>query len=298
MLSTVIKAGVTTLVGLLGTDSRTRSVENLFAKTKALNEEGITAYCLTGAYEYPSPTLTGSIGNDIIFINECIGVKLAISDHRSSNVTKEELIRLASEARIAGLVSGKPGYVHLHTGADKAKLDMVVDIIKTTPIPPKHFRPTHLGRNVEAAVEFAKLGGYIDFTSGENPSQSAERIKEAIDQAPFDRITLSSDSNGSIPKWGPNWELEGIAAAKMSTLYETVLALHQEQGVPFEKALCLGTENIAKALEVYPKKGCLKPESDADLLILGENLEIEWVVAKGKILMEEKKLLAKGMYED
>lgn len=298
MLSTVIKAGVTTLVGLLGTDSRTRSVENLFAKTKALNEEGITAYCLTGAYEYPSPTLTGSVGDDIIFVNECIGVKLAISDHRSSNVTKEELIRLASEARIAGLVSGKPGYVHLHTGADRAKLDMLVDIIKTTPIPPKHFRPTHLGRNVEAAVEFAKLGGYIDFTSGENPSQSAERIKEAIDQAPFDRITLSSDSNGSMPKWGPNWDLVGITAAKMSTLYETILALHREQGVPLGKALCLVTENIAKALEIYPRKGCLKPESDADLLILGENLEIEWMIAKGRILMEEKKLLAKGMYED
>ena len=48
-----VKAGVTTLVGLLGTDSRTRNVQNLLAKTKALNEEGITAYCLTGAYEIP-----------------------------------------------------------------------------------------------------------------------------------------------------------------------------------------------------------------------------------------------------
>ena len=36
MLSSVIKAGVTTLVGLLGTDSLTRIVENLVAKTKSL----------------------------------------------------------------------------------------------------------------------------------------------------------------------------------------------------------------------------------------------------------------------
>ena len=42
-------AGVTTAVGLLGTDSATRSPKSLLAKTKALNEEGITAYCLTGA---------------------------------------------------------------------------------------------------------------------------------------------------------------------------------------------------------------------------------------------------------
>lgn len=297
-LSTAVRAGVTTLVGLLGTDSRTRSVENLFAKTKALNEEGLTAYCLTGAYEYPSPTLTGSVGNDIVFVNECIGVKLAISDHRSSNVTKEELIRLASEARIAGLISNKPGFVHLHTGVDKAKLDMLVDILKTTPIPAKQFRPTHLGKCVDAAAEFANLGGYIDFTSGEQPSQSAEKLREAMDKAPFDRITLSSDSNGSMPKWGPNWELVGITAAKMSTLYQTVLALHREQGVPFERALCPVTETVAKALEIYPKKGCLQPESDADLLILGDSLEIQWVIAKGRVMMEEAKVIVKGMYEE
>ena len=35
-LSSIIKAGVTTVVGLLGTDSFTRSVENLLAKTKSL----------------------------------------------------------------------------------------------------------------------------------------------------------------------------------------------------------------------------------------------------------------------
>lgn len=71
-VSSCIKGGVTTLVGLLGTDAITRSVENLVAKTKALNEEGITAYCLTGSYEYPSITLTGSVQKDIAYINEVI----------------------------------------------------------------------------------------------------------------------------------------------------------------------------------------------------------------------------------
>ena len=298
MFSQVVQAGVTTLVGLLGTDSRTRSVENLFAKTKALNEEGITAYCLTGAYEYPSPTLTGTVGNDIIYINECIGVKLAISDHRSSNVTRQELIRLASEVRVAGMLSHKPGIVTLHTGSDPAKLDLIMDIIHTTPIPAKHFRPTHLGRMVDAAAAFAKEGGFIDFTSGENPSASADKLKEAMNKAPFDRITLSSDSNGSMPKWGPNSELIGITAAKMTSLYATILALHREQGVPFEKAICPVTENVAKALEIYPQKGCIAVGSDADLAILGPQLEISWLIAKGQVLMEEKKILVKGMYEE
>lgn len=298
MFSSVVRAGVTTLVGLLGTDSRTRSVENLFAKTKALNEEGVTAYCLTGAYEYPSPTLTGTVGNDIIYVNECIGVKLAISDHRSSNVTRQELIRLASEARVAGLLSHKPGIVTLHTGSDPAKLDMIMDIIHTTPIPAKHFRPTHLGRMVDAAATFAREGGYIDFTSGEDPSASAVKLKQAMEKAPFERITLSSDSNGSMPKWSPNQELIGITAAKMTSLYATIQALHREQGVPFDKAIRPVTENVAKALEIYPQKGCIAPDSDADLVMLDENLDICLVIAKGKILMEEKQILVKGMYED
>lgn len=57
----IIKYGVTTVIGVLGTDSTTKTIENLIAKTKALNCEGITAYCLTGGYEFPSPTLTGRI---------------------------------------------------------------------------------------------------------------------------------------------------------------------------------------------------------------------------------------------
>ena len=93
----------------LGTDSFTRSVENLVAKAKGLNEEGITTYCLTGAYEYPSPTLTGRVDKDIAYINEVIGCKLAISDHRSSHVTRQELLRLATQVRLGSLIGGKPG---------------------------------------------------------------------------------------------------------------------------------------------------------------------------------------------
>lgn len=105
-----VKAGVTTMVGLLGTDGTTRSVANLVARTKAFREFGLTAYCLTGNYNYPSPTLTGSVMDDIVFVDEIIGVKIAISDHRSSNMTKESLIKLASDARVAGMLSGKPRY--------------------------------------------------------------------------------------------------------------------------------------------------------------------------------------------
>ena len=110
-LSSLIKGGVTTVLGLLGTDGISRSVENLLAKVKALKEEGISAYAICGAYGYPSTTVTGSVSKDIMFIDEILGVKLAISDHRAPNITTEELIRLASDVRTAGMLSGKPGFI-------------------------------------------------------------------------------------------------------------------------------------------------------------------------------------------
>ncbi len=295
-----VTAGVTTIVGLLGTDSRTRSVRNLLAKTKALNEEGITAYCLTGAYEIPSPTLTGSVGDDIMFLQEVIGVKVAISDHRSSHLTKEEMIKLASEARIAGLLSKKPGVVHMHTGTGRQGLQMILDIVKTTDIPIKHFRPTHMRKMLEDdVVEFAGLGGYVDYTSSEEPDQKSQEIVDVLARGiPENLLTISSDSNGSMPKWGPNKELIGITYARMTSLFGQIRSLVQVKGMPLERALCFVTKNVAQALEIYPQKGCLAPESDADLVVIGPGMEIETVVAKGQVLMEAGNVLKKGLFED
>ena len=168
-LSELIKGGITTVVGLLGTDGVTRSLENLYAKTMALNEEGVTAYMLTGAYDYPSPTLTGKVDRDIVLIEKVLGVKLAISDHRAPNVTIEQLIQLASKTRVAGMLSGKPGMVTLHMGDAKSGLKPVFDALDNSGIPVTIFRPTHVNRNphlLEEAYDYAKMGGYIDLTCG------------------------------------------------------------------------------------------------------------------------------------
>ncbi|MDH3925901.1 MAG: beta-aspartyl-peptidase, partial [Xanthomonadales bacterium] len=53
--------GVTSVVGLLGTDDETRTTANLLARTRALREEGLSAWCWTGGYHLPLTTLTGSV---------------------------------------------------------------------------------------------------------------------------------------------------------------------------------------------------------------------------------------------
>ena len=297
-LSDCVRGGVTTLVGLLGTDGTTRSVENLVAKVKALKEEGLTTYCLTGSYEYPSPTLTGSVKKDIVFIDECIGVKIAISDHRSSNICKADLIRLASEARLAGVIAGKPGYVHMHTGSGRKKLDDVFDILRTEEIPIQTFRPTHVGKMYDDAIRFANMGGYIDFTTGDKSSKTAAQLARAVTDTVPERVTMSTDANGSIPKWNDRKEMIGLGIGQITTMHDTVCALVKEQGLPLRDAIQFCTRNIAKALGIYPRKGDIREGSDADLLVLDGDLSISSTIAKGTVMMKEKIVLRKGVFED
>lgn len=295
-LSDCIESGVTTLVGMLGTDGVSRTIENLVAKVKGLTEEGITAYCITGSYEYPSPTLTGTVKKDVAYISEVLGVKLAISDHRSSNVSRDELARLATEVRIGALLSGKVGQVHMHTGVGKSGLSDVIAVVKDSDIPIKHFRPTHCKNQLGDAYIFNEMGGYIDFTAGTSP-EVAGILKDALAKAKHpELITLSSDSNGSMPIWGPSNELIGMGTGKMTTLFSTVKDMVLNEGVRFEDALRLITENVAKALEIYPAKGTIKVGSDADLLLLDENLEIDFVMAKGQVMKRDKVQLVTGYF--
>lgn len=292
-LSSVVKAGVTTLVGLLGTDGITRSVENLVAKTKELNNEGITAYCLTSAYNYPPTTLAGSVMRDIVYLQEVIGCKLAISDQRGSHPTREEIIRLASDIRMAGLVGGKAGVLHIHTGAAEDGIEPIIDIVRTTDIPISTFRPTHLRRHVDQAVVFNQMGGYADFTTGKALPPVLMEIWDKVDKS---HVTLSSDSNGSMPKWNENYEMIGIGVGKMTTLFKTVRAT-VDLGMPLEEILPTITSNVADGL-LLPHKGRVKAGCDADIVLLNEDLSVDSVFAKGRKMMEGSEVLVKGTFED
>lgn len=145
-LSMNIANGVTTAVGLLGTDALTRTVESLYAKTQAFNAEGITAYMLTGSYWLPSPTICGSVGRDIVYIGPVIGVKLAMADQRGPSFDSADLATLASDVRVSALISNKPGIITVHTGVNPDGLDLIFEVVKNHAIRPDIFVPTHINR--------------------------------------------------------------------------------------------------------------------------------------------------------
>ena len=303
-LSDLIRGGVTTVVGLLGTDGISRSTENLVAKAIALKEAGISACCCCGTYGHPGPTITGSISRDIMFVDEIIGLKLAVSDHRAPNITVDELIRLGSDVRTAGMLSGKAGFVCLHMGGDDRALSPVFEALERTSIPVKTFQPTHVGRAKklqEDAFKLAKMGGTIDFTCG----QFEEKIKElaaslrAAKEAgvPMDKVTISSDGQGSWSNYDAAGNLTEMGVSSVDTMYRQVVYQVQNENMSLEEALSLGTRNVAKALEVYPKKGAVHEGSDADVLVLNGDLSMNTVIARGSLMMQDGVLLKKGTYE-
>ncbi len=303
-LSLFFRHGITTAVGLLGTDGITRSVENLVAKARALTEEGMTVYTLTSAYGYPPTTITGSVEKDIVMIPPMIGVKVAVSDHRSSNPTGEDLVRLATAARRAGLLSGTAGLVTMHMGSGAGKLDPVFYVLDHSDVPAKNLLPTHMLRTpelTEAGVQLIRRGGFVDCTAGSDDREVyvvAEKLWDLLHRegVSADHVTLSSDAFGSQPRFNEQGECVGLTYASPKYLHQTIRIL-VEKGMELEEALKLLTSTPAHLLAKDGVKGCVAEGADADLLVLDENLDMESLFARGKCAVWEGKVLLKGRFE-
>lgn len=300
-LSRLTEAGITTVIGLLGTDSVTRHPESLLAKTRALNEEGITAWMLTGAYHVPSPTITGSVEKDVALIDRVIGVKCAVSDHRSAAPGDYQLASMAAASRVGGLLGGKPGVSVFHMGSSKKGLQPLYDILENSDVPMGKLLPTHVNRSeylFDQALAFALKGGTIDITSGiPGPVTPAEGIARAVKAGvPLAQVTLSSDGNGSQPLFDAAGNLTGIGVAGFDSLLQTLHALVNDYGFTLTDALRPLTTSVATFLSLAGK-GEILPGRDADLLVMTPELRIEQVYARGKRMVVDGKACVKGTFE-
>lgn len=307
MLSDITIGGITTIVGCLGTDGITRNMEGLLAKAKALEEEGISSYILTGSYRMPLTTITDDVMKDIILIDKVIGAgEIALTDHRSSQPTSDALKQLASAVRVGGILSGKSGIIVFHLGDGKDMLNKVIEIIEKTEIPYSQFIPTHMNRNKRLfteALKYAKAGGNIDFTTSSNSEEdkelSASRcLKRCIEEGvPIERITFTSDGQGSLPIFNELHECTGLGVGKVSTLFEEVRKAIIDEKIPIETSIKVVTSNVADALKLNGK-GRIEKGADADIVVLNKkDLTIDTVIAKGKIMIKDKKIEIFGTFE-
>lgn len=305
-LTQLSTAGITTVVGVLGTDGTTRSVADLVARTLGLRDEGLSAYCYTGSYQLPVPTLTGSVRGDIVFVDPIIGVgELALSDHRSSQPTLDELLRVAADAHVAGMISGKAGILHLHMGDGPRGLDLVRRALEHSEIPPRVFHPTHINRNrrlFAECLEFTGRGGYLDITAfppEEDPGDSLSAA-EAIDrwlraELPADRLTCSSDGAGCMPVFDSHGHICAMDVGRPATLIATIAQLLAEH-IPLARFLPIFTRNIADLLRLS-HKGRIAVGADADLTALTPAGQVSAVMARGSWLVREGRPVVFGPFE-
>lgn len=304
-ISRFTRAGITTVVGLLGTDDVARGPRELLATLYALREEGLSAYGYTGGYHLPPATLTGSVRGDLVFVDALIGIgEVAVSDHRSSQPTLDELLRLASEAHVAGLMTGKAGVLHLHLGDGLRGLDLVRRALDESELPARVFHPTHVNRRkalFDEALALCARGCTIDLTAfpvedGEDAWSAADALIRHLDSdAPDERITVSSDAGGCLPCFDADGRVShmdvGDAGALLATLAEVVA-----RGVPLERALPAFTANPAQLLRLAGK-GRIAVGADADLVALDDAGAAHDVVAGGVVHVRGGSRIRAGTFE-
>jgi beta-aspartyl-dipeptidase (metallo-type) len=305
LLTDFTKAGVTSVVGLLGTDDVTRSTAELLAGVRALRELGLSAWCWTGGYHLPPTTLTGTVRSDIVNIDAIIGAgEIAVSDHRSSQPTLEELLRIASECHVAGLLTKKAGVMHLHLGDGSRGLELIRAALDTAELPARVFQPTHVNRRkalFEEALDLAGRGCHIDITSfpvgPEEDAYSAEvALKRYFDaNLPPELVSISSDGGGCLPVFDDQGQMTSMDIGKSSSLPETLHAA-VELGVPFDFALAAFTSNIADHLRLEGK-GHIRPGASADLVALDSGGAVVHVLAGGTWMICDGAPLQRGPFE-
>ncbi|HWQ43920.1 MAG TPA: beta-aspartyl-peptidase, partial [Desulfosporosinus sp.] len=304
-LSQLTRGGTTTVVGCLGTDSVSRTMSELLTKARALEDEGISTFVYSGAYQVPTRTLLPTLQQDLALIEKIIGAgEIAISDHRSAQPQISELERLASEARVGGMLGGKAGIVHLHVGEGKRGLDLIWKILDQTEIPITQFMPTHINRTqplLEQGIQFLLAGGHIDLTAGcdDFPAElQVPAVLQMLNERKIlnDQVTVTSDGNGSMPQYNEAGVLIGMGVGSVEVLWRDVRESVLHNGLPLEVALRTITSNVANVLQLK-NKGLIRVGYDADLVVLDEALQVHDVWAMGKCMVSNKQTKVWGTYE-
>jgi beta-aspartyl-dipeptidase (metallo-type) len=304
MLTDFTATGTTTAIGLLGADGLTRDLMGLLAKSRSLELEGMSVYVLLGAYDLPLPSFTGDLRKDIILVPNALGIgEVAIADARSSQPTLQEIIRIGADACIGGRLAGRGGVVNVHVGAGKNGIQLLFDAVEQSELAASTYVPTHCNRNaalLDQMVKWAELGGGIDLTTiriipGFVPCPDAVQylLKKGV---PLSRISMSTDGGGIYPHLSDADGKPIMGKWETAELHKEFVAL-TKTGLDLSSALEVVTSSPARNFRLYPRKGTVSVEADADLVVLNDDLSIDKVFAMGRLMVDDGQPVVRGVFE-
>lgn len=286
LLREIVGAGITSVAGCLGGDTTMKTLPGLLAKAKGLREERLAAYIYTGGYNVPPTTILSSVRQDILFLDEVIGVgEIAISDVRSTDPQVHELARIVNDSYVGGLLSQKAGVTHFHVGEKPQRLELLHTLLKEYQVPPACLYPTHVERSeqlMQEAIALTHQGVTVDIDAA--AGDLARWLRYYLDnKGDPKRLTVSSDASICSP----------------CNLLSELRTCIREHGFPLSQVFSLATRNTAEVLKLA-QKGSLRSGYDADVIILEKgSLELLYLFARGSCLlrnghMEKAEKFTKG----
>jgi beta-aspartyl-dipeptidase (metallo-type) len=289
-LNQFLDNGITSAIGVLGFDDCTRTTAELLATTRGFAEHGFGAWCMTGGYHLPLTTLTGSVREDLVHLDRVIGVgEFALSDHRSSQPTLQELLRLASEAHFGALATNKACLLHLHMGDGPRGLDLVRAALAESELPAAMFQPTHINRKralFEEAIDLAGEGCPIEVTAfpvaEDEDAWAAEDAVELFLETELPRscFTISSDGGGCLPEFDEHGRMTRMDVGQPHAITDCLQNLLR-RGHDLNTVLPFFTSNVANTWRL-PGKGQIAVGADADLVLLDASGRPERVMLGGR----------------
>ena len=313
--SQLTRAGITTVIGMLGFDATTKDMRALVAKTKAFKEDGISAWALTGAtLEHPVPTLTGRIRDDIAFVEEIIGVgEISVSELGYAYDSNGPGAQYVAEAATAGLLAGrlarKRGYLCLQVPPyHGACLKPVMAMLERTGLPIAQLLPSHVNQTdayMADAIAWAKRGGCVDVGANYSPDNNFSRATppaKAISQlleagVPLAQILLSSDGNGAPPKEEQREGQPAVANYMPRRRSARDLAPPDRRGGPGAERRAPGGHRERRRRHRARAKGRIAAGMDADLVAFDDDWQIHTVLARGRVMVDAGQPVVRGMFD-
>ena len=279
-VSEIVRHGITTVVGTLGVDTTMKTLPGLLAKVKGLREDGLNAFMWTGGYNVPPKTILGSARDDIMFIEEVIGVgEVAISDKRASAPDMNELAKTISDAYIGGMLAKKAGVTHFHVGDGGRRLQPIRELLEGYYCEPDWLYLTHVERSealMREAIDLARLGVAVDIDVVEEDLAKWVKFYRDHDGDPA-QLTVSTDASQSSPR----------------SLHEQLVSCVLEHRLPLEDMIAFMTSNTARILKLHDK-GTLETGKMGDVLVMRrDTLEVEHVLSKGEPMVRSGRLAAR-----